>query len=100
MADEPVALRLSVAGRSRRSIDAERRARALIERYGPHGATLEVIDVFEVPAEAEEARILATPTLVRLSPGPAARVIGELDDLDLLATLLDLPQPNDREPTT
>ena len=39
-----------------------------------------VIDVLEQPQLAEEAKILATPTLIKQSPPPARRVIGDLSD--------------------
>jgi circadian clock protein KaiB len=39
---------------------------------------LEVVDVYQQPAMAEEERILATPTLVRTWPLPLRRVVGNL----------------------
>lgn len=45
----------------------------LAGRYG-----LEVIDVLFDPGRAESAKILATPTLLRRSPGPPFRIIGDL----------------------
>ena len=45
---------------------------------------LVVIDVLAHPARAEEDRVLATPTLLRLSPGPRRRILGDLSDLDVL----------------
>ncbi len=39
---------------------------------------LEVIDVLVDAERAERARILATPTLLRTSPSPPVRVIGDL----------------------
>jgi hypothetical protein len=39
---------------------------------------LEVVDVHEQPELAERTKILATPTLVRVCPQPAQRVVGEL----------------------
>lgn len=91
MADERLLLRLFVDGHSRRSADAERAARALLERYGDGRARLEVVDVFEQPEVAEGAGVLATPTLIRVSPLPQMRVIGGLNDHDLVSRLLDLP---------
>ncbi|MGI8707073.1 MAG: circadian clock KaiB family protein [Actinomycetota bacterium] len=52
---------------------------------------LEVIDVLERPDLEEEDRICATPTAIRLVPLPQRRVIGDLSDLGLAATALDLP---------
>ena len=41
---------------------------------------LEIIDVLEFPQLAEDARILATPTLIKSLPPPLRRVIGDLSD--------------------
>lgn len=42
--------------------------------------SLEVVDVVEQPELAERDRIFATPTLVRLSPLPVRKLIGDLSD--------------------
>lgn len=42
----------------------------------------EIVDVSADPARAEADRVLATPTLERVSPSPVLRVIGDLSDLD------------------
>jgi len=39
---------------------------------------LDVVDVRRQPEMAEEDNVLATPTLVRVEPLPALRVVGEL----------------------
>ncbi len=39
-----------------------------------------IIDVLEHPQLAEDDKILATPTLVKQTPLPARRVIGDLSD--------------------
>ncbi len=49
-----------------------------------------VIDVLEHPELAERERILATPTLVKISPPPLRRLIGDLSDQSLVVSLLDL----------
>lgn len=50
-----------------------------------------VIDVLEDPKSAERARIVATPTLLRVSPGPERRVVGDLADRERTLLALDLP---------
>ena len=42
---------------------------------------VEIVDVLEDPAAAEEDKILATPTLVRKLPEPVRKIIGDLSDL-------------------
>lgn len=51
---------------------------------------IEVVDIVENPEHAEDAKILATPTVVRELPPPIRRVVGELLDRDQVLTGLDL----------
>ena len=51
---------------------------------------VEVIDVRERPDIAEQERILATPLLVRVSPPPVRRIIGDLSDAERVAWTLGL----------
>ncbi len=51
-----------------------------LERALADEADLEVIDLAERPEEAEPARVLATPLLVRQTPLPVRRVAGDLSD--------------------
>lgn len=74
------AFRLYVAGQSERSQAAETNLRGLCESFLPGRYELEVIDAAEQPGLAEEQRILATPTVLRLAPPPQRRVIGDLSD--------------------
>lgn len=83
--------RLYVAGQTERSSTAEANLRALCESRLPGGYELEVVDTREQPALAEEQRILATPTVVRLTPPPQRRVIGDLSDRRRAAYALGLP---------
>jgi circadian clock protein KaiB len=41
---------------------------------------LTVVDILKEPQLAEEHKVLATPTLVKESPPPSMRVIGDLSD--------------------
>lgn len=74
------AFRLYVAGQSERSHTAETNLRGLCESFLPGRYELEVIDAGQQPGLAEEQRILATPTVLRLAPPPQLRVIGDLSD--------------------
>ena len=86
--DGTVLLRLYVAGEGPRSSNARRAATRLAERVD--GCEVEVVDVMVDPGRAEEARVIATPTLVRLHPHPVLRVVGGLDDVEQIARLLQL----------
>ncbi len=85
------AFRLFVAGQTERSQTAEANLRILCESRLPGGYELEVVDAAEQPGLAEEQRILATPTVVRLAPLPQRRVIGDLSDHLRAAYALGLP---------
>jgi circadian clock protein KaiB len=91
--------RLYVAGQTERSQTALANLRVLCEAVLPGRYELEVVDVVEQPGRAEEQRILATPTVVRLAPSPQRRVIGDLSDHRRAALALGLPdaaQPTPR----
>ncbi|MBJ7328407.1 MAG: hypothetical protein JHC95_00830 [Solirubrobacteraceae bacterium] len=69
---------------------ARRQLRALRERYAGEQWDVEVIDVFERPALAEEDRIVATPVLIRMFPPPRLSVIGDFSDPRAVAYALEL----------
>ena len=82
-------LRLYVAGGTPRSSRAVENVRAFAEgAAGAGGYELEVVDLRSEPARAEDDRILATPTLIRLEPEPQRRIIGDLAGTDRLHDLL------------
>ncbi len=54
-----------------------------------------IIDVLEHPELAEEDKVLATPTLIKSSPPPARRVIGDLSDVQKVIWGLGLYQHQD-----
>ncbi|QWF85292.1 circadian clock KaiB family protein [Amycolatopsis sp. CA-230715] len=84
--------RLYVAGHTERSHAAQMNLRALCEALFPGRYHVEVIDVTEEPGLAEEERILATPTVIRVAPPPRQRVIGDLADRRRTALALGLPE--------
>jgi circadian clock protein KaiB len=56
-----------------------------------------LIDVLERPQLAEDEKILATPTLIKVLPPPMRRIIGDLADIDKVLLGLDLFSPTDLE---
>ena len=82
-------LKLLVAGRTVRSQLAIQRIAEACKNYPEKFYHLEVLDVVERPEVAEQYRILATPTLLRLAPLPTLRLVGDLDDLPLLQRILE-----------
>jgi circadian clock protein KaiB len=84
--------RLFVTGETGRSQEAAEHLRAICEARVAGHYKLDVIDVLDRPELAEEDRIIATPTVIRLAPPPKRRVIGDLSDFGLAALALDLPE--------
>lgn len=85
---EQLTLTLYVTGRSPRSLTAQAAVTRLCERYLSGLYTLRVVDIAEQPQSAEDAKVLATPTLVREAPLPIMRFIGSLDDESALWSAL------------
>jgi circadian clock protein KaiB len=87
-----VRLRLFVAGDSAVSALARRQLRELLARAGAESIEAEIIDVLERPDLAEEARVLATPTLIRPDPSPGRSIIGDLGDERIVIAVLGLDE--------
>lgn len=69
-----------MAGKTPRAEQAIANLKRICEQELQGRYELEIIDVIEYPERAEEARILATPTLIKELPPPLRRVIGDLSD--------------------
>jgi len=86
-------LRLYVTGKTPSSLRAIAGVREVCERHLAGRYHLQVIDIYQQPALADEDQIIVTPTLVRKSPAPLRRIVGALSDRDRLLAGLDLPSP-------
>jgi circadian clock protein KaiB len=83
-------LKLFVTGRTPPSERALVNLQEICERQFPGQYELEVIDIIEQPQAADDDRIIATPTLIRVLPPPLRRVIGDLSDREKVLLGLDL----------
>lgn len=81
-------LRLYVTGSTLLSTRAIENIEALISEELGGAYTCEIVDVLERPDLAEVDGIFATPTLVRRSPAPVRKLIGDLSDRDLVLSSL------------
>ena len=81
-ADGRHVLRLFVSGATPRSVRAIASLRDLLERELPGRYDLEVIDIYQDPRAARDHQVVAAPTLVKLSPAPVRRIIGDLSNED------------------
>lgn len=81
-------LKLYVSGMTPRSLRAIANLRKLCAKFLPGRHDLEIIDIYQQPALAKGAQIVAVPTLVKELPPPLRRVIGDLSDRGRILLLL------------
>lgn len=85
-----VTMRLYVAGSAPNSVLAIANLERICKRYLKSGYELEIIDVFEEPQRALAEGVVVTPSLSKLSPAPAARVVGNLSNENTVLLTLGL----------
>ena len=85
-----VTLKLYITGQTSRSQRAIRNLRRVCEEKLQGRCQVIVVDVLEQPQAAEEAKILATPTLVKELPPPLRRIIGDLSDHEKVLIALEV----------
>jgi circadian clock protein KaiB len=83
-------LRLFVSGLTPRSQRAIDNLQNICERYLPGRHRIAVVDLYQSPGAARDEQIVATPTLLKVLPFPARRVIGDLSQLDKVLRSLDI----------
>ncbi len=83
--------KLFICGENASSNLAVHNAQLLMNELSGNSHDLEVVDVLANPERAEEARILATPTFIKLEPGPIRMLVGDLSDLQKVRAVLQLP---------
>jgi circadian clock protein KaiB len=81
-------LRLYVSGNAPNSLRAIVNARAICEAHFASAHELQIIDMLQDPRAALADGIIVSPTLLRLSPRPVARMIGDLRDTNLVLEAL------------
>lgn len=84
--------RLYIAGDAMNSVTALSNLRTLCRKHLAGRHHIEVVDVFIEPDRALADGIFMTPTLLRLAPAPARKIIGTLSDTATLMQALDLPK--------
>jgi circadian clock protein KaiB len=79
-AAEVVVMRLYVAADAPNSVRALANLAAICREYLNNKFKLEIIDVLEHPLRALADGILVTPSLAKVSPLPAVKIVGNLDE--------------------
>ena len=75
-----VVMRLYIAQGAPNSVKAIANLEAICKKHLAKGFKLEIIDVLEFPLRALADGILVTPSLNKVSPSPAAQIIGDLSN--------------------
>lgn len=73
-------LRLFITGASTNSTRAVINLKEICETYLKQNYELEIVDVHQQPQLAQSEEIIALPLLVKKSPGPERRLIGDMSD--------------------
>jgi circadian clock protein KaiB len=82
--------RLYVAGGAENSVLAISNLNALCRTRLAGRFEIEIVDVFREPKRALADAIFMTPTLVKLGPAPAVKIVGTLNNMQPLLVALDL----------
>jgi circadian clock protein KaiB len=75
-----VAMRLYIAGSAPNSVQAIANLEAICREHLAGVHRLEIVDILEHPSRALAEGVLVTPSLTKLSPLPAAQIVGNLSD--------------------
>jgi len=75
-----ITLRLYVAGTSHHSARAVELVKQMCADCLPGRYRLDIIDLYLEPSLAQRDQIVALPTLIKTSPLPTARVVGDMSD--------------------
>lgn len=84
-------LRLYVAGSTPRSSRAIKNIKAICEIHLKGHYVLTVVDLYEQKQRAREDQIMVAPTLIRQSPLPVRRLVGDLSQTARVLMALELP---------
>jgi circadian clock protein KaiB len=84
-------LTLYVTGATGRSLRAIENIKAVCEKFLKDHYDLEIVDLYERPEQAQQAEIVAAPTLVKQHPLPVRRFIGDMSNTEKLLTGLNVP---------
>ncbi|GGH02654.1 circadian clock KaiB family protein [Mucilaginibacter phyllosphaerae] len=76
----PYILRLFITGASPNSIRAVENIKAICENFLAGNYELEIIDIHQQPKLAEGEDVIAVPLMIKKSPYPQRRLIGDMSD--------------------
>jgi circadian clock protein KaiB len=83
-------MKLYISGKTPKSNRAAASVKKICEEHYAGRYELAVIDILEDPEAAEREQIMATPMLIKESPAPARRIVGDLTNKSkVLAAIVD-----------
>lgn len=85
---EWLSLRLYIADHAPNSAQAVSNLRAICDEHLTDRYNLEIVDVLQDPQRALADGVLVTPTLVRLSPLPVVKIVGDLSEKEQVLSAL------------
>ena len=80
--EEKYILKLFVTGMLPNSVRAVANVKATCEMYIKDRYDLEIIDIYQQPFSALKENIIAIPVLIKKSPLPEQRIIGDMSDTE------------------
>jgi circadian clock protein KaiB len=88
----PFVFRLYVVDEGPSSARAIANLSAICKSHLPDNHQIEIVDLLQDPRRVLSDKILATPTLIKLSPAPVRKIIGDLGEEAKVLLALGLQQ--------
>lgn len=87
---EKYVLQLFITGILPNSVRAVKNVKAICEKHLPGRYDLEIVDIYQQPSLALQEEIIAVPVLIKKSPLPEERMIGDFSDVDMVLMVLNI----------
>ena len=82
-------MKLYISGKTPKSNRAVASVKKICEEHYAGRYELAVIDILEDPEAAEREQIMATPMLIKESPSPSRRIVGDLTNKSKVLAAID-----------
>ena len=84
---------LYITGATPNSTRAVRNIKEICEQHLAGRYELRIVDIYQQPALARQAQLVAAPTLIRVQPPPRRQLVGDLSDRPAVLAALGLRAP-------
>lgn len=89
--NQKIKFEIFIAGPTPRSMIAVSRLRKFCQEFFPRQFTIIIVDLLTEPSKAKSNEIIAIPTIIKKTPKPVRRIVGDLSNVKNIHRLLDLP---------